>query len=53
MTKDAILAVFSIPKFVFLFAILSLAALFVKVNFVRNEHHVLKMLSACVGMFAR
>ena len=42
-----------IPKFIFLFTILSLAALFVEVNFVRNEHHVLKMMCTCVEMFAR
>ena len=41
-----------IPKFIFLLTILSLAALFVEVNFVRNEHHVLKMVCTCVGMFA-
>ena len=41
-----------IPKFIFLLTILSLAALFVEVNFVRNEHHVLKIVCTCVGMFA-
>ena len=42
-----------IPKFIFLLTLLSLAALFIEVNFVRNEHHVLKMVCTCVEMFAR
>lgn len=52
-TKDATLAVFFYSKVHFtIYYILSLAALFVEVNFVRNEHHVLKMVCTCVGMFA-
>ena len=53
-TKDATLAVFFHSKvhFSITVTILSLAALFVEVNFVRNEHHVLKIVCTCVGMFA-
>lgn len=52
-TKDAPLAVFFYSKVHFtIYYILSLAALFVEMNFVRNEHHVLKMVCTCVGMFA-
>ena len=52
-TKDATLAVFFYSKVHFtIYYILSLAALFVEVNFVRNEHHVLKMVCTCVRMFA-